>query len=90
MRIGTAAKAQVVEMPVEMPLCRLWLAARAVMACFGTCVLLAPACGHPIRPVLKHGPRSLTCVRVNGCVNPRGARKLIGGIPLAGCTADRP
>ena len=21
---------------------------------------------HPIRPVLKHGPRSLTCVRVTG------------------------
>lgn len=39
-------------------------------ACFGICVLLASACGHPIRPVLKHGPRSLTCVRVNGLVNP--------------------
>lgn len=24
------------------------------------------ACGLPIRPVLKHGPRSLTCVRVDG------------------------
>ena len=24
------------------------------------------ACGFPIRPVLKHGPRSLTCVRVDG------------------------
>ena len=39
-------------------------------ACFGICVLLASACGFPIRPVLKHGPRSLTCVRVNGQVNP--------------------
>jgi hypothetical protein len=27
----------------------------------------APACELPIRPVLKHGPRSLTCVRVDGC-----------------------
>lgn len=45
------------------------------------CALLASACGPPIRPVLKHGPRSLTCVRVNGRVNPYGARKLIGGIP---------
>ena len=66
MRICTAAKARAVDMLVEMPLCGSWLAARAVTACFGTCVLLAPACGHPIRPVLKHGPRSLTCVRVNG------------------------
>lgn len=47
----------------------------------GTCTLRASACGPPIRPVLKHGPRSLTCVRVNGRVNPYGARKLIGGIP---------
>ena len=39
-------------------------------ACFGTCALRASACGLPIRPVLKHGPRSLTCVRVNGRVNP--------------------
>ncbi|KAG6713420.1 hypothetical protein I3842_05G151300 [Carya illinoinensis] len=39
-------------------------------ACLGICVLLASACGHPIRPFLKHGPRSLTCVRVNGLVNP--------------------
>jgi hypothetical protein len=45
------------------------------------CALRASACGPPIRPVLKHGPRSLTCVRVNGRVNPYGARKLIGGIP---------
>lgn len=44
------------------------------------CALRASACGPPIRPVLKHGPRSLTCVRVNGRVNPYGARKLIGGI----------
>ena len=33
-------------------------------------VLPASACGLPIRPVLKHGPRSLTCVRVNGLENP--------------------
>ncbi|CAF2372709.1 unnamed protein product, partial [Brassica napus] len=31
-------------------------------ACLGICVLRASACGLPIRPVLKHGPRSLTCV----------------------------
>ncbi|KAI3664062.1 hypothetical protein L6452_45068 [Arctium lappa] len=60
-RIGAAAKARAVDMPVEMPSRRSWLAARAVTACLGTCVLPAPACGHPIRPVLKHGPRSLTC-----------------------------
>ena len=44
--------------------------ARAVTACLGNRALVAPACGLPIRPVLKHGPRSLTCVRVNGLVNP--------------------
>ena len=51
-----------------------------LLACFGNCALPVLACGHPIRPVLKHGPRSLTCVRVNGCVNPQGARKLTGVI----------
>ncbi|CAN6848893.1 unnamed protein product [Brassica oleracea] len=35
-------------------------------AFLGICVLRASACGLPIRPLLKHGPRSLTCVRVNG------------------------
>ncbi|WZY99880.1 hypothetical protein YC2023_072344 [Brassica napus] len=35
-------------------------------ACLGICVLRASTCGLPIRPILKHGPRSLTCVRVNG------------------------
>lgn len=59
-------------------------------ACFGDCALPVLACGLPIRPVLKHGPRSLTCVRVNGCVNPQGTRKLTGAIPLEGCNADRP
>ena len=47
----------------------------------GTCALQATACGLPIRPVLKHGPRSPTCVRVDGRGNPVGARKLTGGIP---------
>ncbi|KAI3662664.1 hypothetical protein L6452_47027 [Arctium lappa] len=45
-RIGAAAKARAVDMPVEMPSRRSWLAARAVTACLGTCVLPAPACGH--------------------------------------------
>ncbi|KAI3664148.1 hypothetical protein L6452_44897 [Arctium lappa] len=61
-RIGAAAKARAVDMPVEMPSRRSWLAARAVTACPRH--LRAPGhrpCGHPIRPVLKHGPRSLTC-----------------------------
>ncbi|KAI3662722.1 hypothetical protein L6452_46940 [Arctium lappa] len=37
-RIGAAAKARAVDMPVEMPSRRSWLAARAVTACLGTCV----------------------------------------------------
>ena len=66
LRIAAAAKARAVDMPVETSSTRSWWAARAVSACIGTCVLLVTACGLPIRPVLKHGPRSLTCVRVNG------------------------
>ncbi len=70
MRIVVAAQAQAVDMLVETSSLRSWKAARAVSACFSNCVLPASACGFPIRPVLKHGPRSLTCVRVNGLVNP--------------------
>ena len=69
MRIAAAAQARALDKPVETPSPRLWKAARAVTACLGTCALLASACGPPIRPVLKHGPRSLTCVRVNEQVN---------------------
>ena len=69
-RIVAAAQARAFDTPVEMPSRRLWTAARAVTACLGTCALRASASGLPIRPVLKHGPRSLTCVRVNGRVNP--------------------
>ena len=50
-------------------------------ACLGICALLASACGLPIRPVLKHGPRSLTCVRVDGLRNLGCARKLTSGRP---------
>ncbi|KAK7304386.1 hypothetical protein VNO77_44934 [Canavalia gladiata] len=46
------------------------MAACVDSTCFGTCMLLASTCGFPIRPVLKHGPRSLTCVRVNGGAKP--------------------
>ncbi|KAF1856148.1 hypothetical protein Lal_00031668 [Lupinus albus] len=66
------AQARAVDMLVETSSSRLWLEARAVSVCFGTCVLRASACGLPIRPVLKHGPRSLTCVRVSGQVGRRG------------------
>lgn len=70
MRVAAADKARALVTLVETSRPRPWLAARAVTACFCTCVLQASACGLPIRPVLKHGPRSLTCVRVNGRVNP--------------------
>jgi len=55
-----------------------------------TPALLAPARRLPIQPALKHGPRSLTCVRADGRENPEGERKIMGGIPLVGCTANRP
>ena len=41
--------------------------------CFHGCVelvidvWLVNLCGKPVRPVLKHGPRSLTCARVVRC-----------------------
>ncbi|KAK8490712.1 hypothetical protein V6N13_133605 [Hibiscus sabdariffa] len=63
-------QARAFDTPVETSSPRSWNPARAVSACFGTSVLRASACGLPIRPVLKHGPRSLTCVRVNGLENP--------------------
>src|SRR3954462_15932744 len=67
-------------------------AARVALACLlgGTCALLAPARGVAIRPVLKHGPRSLTCVRADGRENPKGSRKLMVRSTLAGRTAERP
>ena len=37
-------------------------------------------CRQPTRPVLKHGPRSLTHARVRGCLSkPRGAMKVRAG-----------
>jgi len=36
------------------------------------------------RPVLKHGPRSLTCMRVPGRLRPRGGTKGRGGNPPRG------
>jgi hypothetical protein len=70
MRIATAAQALADDRPAETSSSRSWLAARASRRATRTCALPASACGLPIRPVLKHGPRSLTCVRVNGPVNP--------------------
>ncbi|CAM6106098.1 unnamed protein product [Calypogeia fissa] len=37
-----------------------------------------------IRPVLKHGPRSLTCMRASGWQTHGGASNLTGGIPSQG------
>lgn len=64
-----AAKARALDTPAERRLLDCGRQ-RAPLACFGICALRTLACGLPIRPVLKHGPRSLTCVRVNGRVNP--------------------
>ena len=48
---------------------------------------------HPIRPVLKHGPRSLTCARVTGCYETQGRseseRRWDPG-PLEGWAHHRP
>ena len=43
----------------------------------------ATASGLPTRPVLEHGPRSLTCVRADGPRNPGSARKLTSGTPIS-------
>jgi len=42
------------------------LTLRALCVPVRHCAAGASACELPIRPVLKHGPRSLTCVRVDG------------------------
>lgn len=68
-RIRGAAKARAFDTPAERRLSDRGKQ-RAPPACLGTCALRSLACGLSIRPVLKHGPRSLTCVRVNGRVNP--------------------
>lgn len=52
-----------------------------VAGCLQHLRAVAPACGLPIRPVLKHGPRSLASVRADGSGNPEGERKLSGRIP---------
>ena len=43
----------------------------------------------PLRPVLKHGPRSLTCVRVVGCPKPKGAVKANLGMTFRAIPALR-
>ena len=42
-----------------------------------------------LRPVLKHGPRSLTCARANGCTKPRGAVKAKGTSGVRGTILRR-
>ncbi|KAF7821639.1 atp synthase subunit beta [Senna tora] len=55
MQITAAAQAQAIDVPVEISSSRLWMAARAVIACFGSCALLASASELPIRTALKNG-----------------------------------
>ena len=38
-------------------------------------------CRHPVRPVLKHGPRSLTCARVKGSYETQGRNESEGRPP---------
>ncbi|KAI3476230.1 hypothetical protein L1887_62200 [Cichorium endivia] len=69
-RIGAAAKSRAVDRLVEMPSRRSWFGSTRRLGDIPACTR-HPACGHPIRPILKHGPRSLTCVRVNGIAGAR-------------------
>ena len=69
-RVAAATQARAYDLARGTSSPRLRTAARAFGVPLRHCVLRVTACGLPIRPVLKHGPRSLTCVRVNGLVNP--------------------
>ena len=61
--------------PAEVPSVRLGMPrAPPRRGPWATDALQATARGFPIRPVLKHGPRSLICVRVDGRAKP-GRRK---------------
>ena len=54
---------------------RLYLSARGELTRYGHSGLWRPS-QPPIRPVLKHGPRSLTCAQVIGLYKPKGAMKV--------------
>ena len=53
------------------------LVQRAVTVCCGSPFVYRVG-WWKLRPVLKHGPRSLTCVRVSGLAKPTGAVKANG------------
>ena len=78
--LATAGGCRVVPAPRRRPL--------TCGRCLGSAAKIH--CRQPIRPVLKHGPRSLTCARVNGRCEPHrrneseaGPRGPRGGIPVS-------
>ncbi|CAN7088305.1 unnamed protein product [Brassica rapa subsp. narinosa] len=47
-------------------------------ACLSICMLRASACGLPIRAILKHGQRSLTCCE-HACRDPKDGEQCLSG-----------
>lgn len=65
MQFKAMTQARAVVMPIEISLPWSWNATCVVLACLDTCMLMVSTRRPPNRPILKHRPRSLICVRVN-------------------------